>query len=193
MLLKFFFVIIAVNFHPSSAIKCLYVGSEPGHYSCEVLADQFNITTDVISGNHQNNKTEADVTSLFVNGRNEVEFSPLFCRVFVNLQNIHIEILEKARREDFSDCRNVRVLKIIGTQLFWLPEDIFFDMPELRELKLSANRLVYLPAGLLNGNPKIEKFLAPTNMLEIIDLQFSNEIKEIDLQVSEIPSNFNKL
>lgn len=185
MLAKLIFVIIAVNFHPSSAINCLFVGIEPDHYGCEVLADQFNITTKEVTGNHQNNKTDVDVTALFINGKNEVEFSSIFCRVFVNLQHIHIETLEIAVPDDFTDCRNVRELKIIGTELSWLSEGTFMNMRELRVLKLSANKLVYLPADMLINNLKLEKFLAPDNRLETIDLQFSSNIKEIDLQVSK--------
>jgi hypothetical protein len=183
MLQKLIFVFIAAFFRPSEAIECLFLDVESGHYGCEVLNNQFNETKEIIEGKHGAGKSNADVTALFINGKNEVEFSPLFCRVFINLEFIHIERLEEARRDDFKDCRKVRTFKVIGTELFWLPEDVFFDMTELRELKMPSNKLMYLPAELLSKNLKLEKFLFSDNKLEVVDLQFSTSLKEIDLQV----------
>lgn len=184
MLKSLIFILIALKFHPSSAIECNFTIIDLSMYGCEVLKDQYNETQDIVTGNHTESKSDSDVTALFINGQNEVEFQSLFCRVFQNLKQIHIERLEFAKREDFKDCKNIQTFKIIATQLFWLPEDVFYDMTELRVLKLVSNQLVFLPADFLSRNLKLEKFLAQDNRLEIIDLQFGMSVKEVDLGVS---------
>lgn len=178
------FVLLTLNFLPLDAIECNYTLIDMTMYGCEVLKDQYKELQDQVTGNHTDGKNDTDVIAIYILGQNEVEFQQVLCKVFDNLKLIHIERLEFAKREDFKFCKNAQTLKIIATELFWLPEDVFYDMGELREIKLTANKLVYLPAELLSKSYKLERFLAADNKLEIVDLQFGGSLKKIDLEVS---------
>ncbi|KAG5666658.1 hypothetical protein PVAND_014673 [Polypedilum vanderplanki] len=179
-----FFILLLSIITPTKSYECLFLDVEVGYYGCEVLKD-LNNQTDFITGKHENDRSDSDVTAIFVNAKNDIEFSSVFCKTFSNLLHLHIETLEIARRDDFKDCKRVTSLKIVGTEVFWLPEDTFSVMEDLRKLEIAANKIVYLPRDLLVYNRKLETVSFMDNKIEVIDIEFPDTLRAIDLSANQ--------
>jgi hypothetical protein len=180
------FVPIICAFLPQiSAIECSFLEIEPNYYGCQIIKDLFNQSSELITGEHERDKSDTDVIALFINADYEIEFSPMFCKTFINLKRIHIERLDRALRDDFKDCRKLEHLLIVGTNLFWLPEDVFNGLDNLRILEITANKLQYLPRDLIVSNRRLEKFIFDDNKIEVVDLQFPSTLKEIRLLANQ--------
>lgn len=163
-------------------------------YGCEVLKDLWNQTADIITGNHDKGKSDDDVKALFINAKSDWEFSPIYCKTFINLERIQIERVETVKREDFEHCRRTQHLMIIGTELWWLPEDVFQPLTNLRHLEISMNKIQYLPKDLIVTNYKLERVWFQDNKIQVVDLVFPTSLKEVKLDANQcidriVPSN----
>jgi len=194
------FLSIFTLIHIKSQIECIecnFMVIENKHYGCEVLKDLWNQTQELITGKHNEGKTDDDVTAMFINAKSDWEYSPIYCRNFINLQRIHIERVETIKRDDFLYCKKAEHLLIVGTDLWWLPEDIFTPMENLKIIEISMNKIVYLPRNLLSNNRRLEKFTFDDNKIQVVDLQFPSSLKEVSLLANQcidrsVPSNHAK-
>jgi hypothetical protein len=74
---------------------------------------------------------------------------------------------------------------IVGTDLWWLPEDVFTSMEELRIIEISMNKIVYLPRDLISNNRKLEKFIFEDNKIQVVDIEFPSSLKEVNLLANQ--------
>lgn len=168
-------------------VECMYSEDVASSklYGCEVQKDLWNQTQDMITGAHLEGKSDEDVQAIYINAKSDYEFSQIYCKTFMNLKRIQIELVEIAKREDFLYCKRAQHLLIVGTELWWLPEDVFTPMEDLRILEISMNKIIYLPRDLISNNRRLEKFLFQDNRIQVVDLVFPSTLKEISLDANK--------
>jgi len=75
------------------------------------------------------------------------------CETFPNLEflEIHSVGLKDIFADAFSDCKQLKELRIIGNKISRLEEDVFADLSNLKVLYLTWNRLKTLPVDIFQG------------------------------------------
>lgn len=185
VLLVLFQVSLSWNRALGVELRCDFVSSAHG-YGCEtdgVFKEDAAITS--ISGNHFYGHNNSLVEYFKLLEESETHFVPHNIGVhFPKLQKIflHGEKLQAISRSVFHRCDGVSALFVTGTKILWLPEDTFNDLPKLEILVLRENQIKLLPMKLFTNNGKLHRFSADGNKIQVIDLQFGESLKFVNLE-----------
>lgn len=182
---------LTVNAALATELNCSFVHSDRD-YTCEtydVFSKDFEAASTI-----ENPSTES-VVKFLIPKESESSFIPIgFCKHFSKLKKIEIfgKNIKEISRAVFSHCDKVcaSTVHISGTQISWLPEDLFKFLVNLQTLNLSGNKIKYLPMNLLKQNKNLKTFAAKNNRIERIDLLFSESVAVADLTGNECINEF---
>lgn len=120
--------------------------------------------------------------------KSETEFVPIsVCKLLPEIEKMLIfgEKVEKIASSNFVGCERVTNLSVTGTKISWLFDDSFYQLVSLEFLDLSSNRLKILPMSLLDQNTNLTHFHAENNEIQIIELEFDENLALVDLSMND--------
>lgn len=155
--------------------------------SCCVTLDVFDRNISIASISVREFIKPSEILTFKVPRESQTEFIPLnFCKQFLSLQEILIcgEKVKEISSLSFNGCNRVMQLSVIGTQISELSSDSFNELTSMQVLNLSNNRIKMLPMNLLSRDSALTHFYATSNELEIIEIQFSDDLKTVNLSMN---------
>lgn len=131
----------------SDEISCNYSESD-GFYTCSLNIHNplGRNAFESIGGNHLPDRTDADVTGIYVQDGNTLNIPSILCSQFPNLVemdfiNDRIEFLDA---DSFSGCGSLRSLMVYNNLLTSIPWGIFDNTPNLETVSFGRNQLTSL-------------------------------------------------
>lgn len=171
-------------------------------YTCivdDIFKTTFVSNKLLISGDHNGNKSNDDVASLWIENKSLETFTRKLPEKFSSLTKLIIKGcgLKKILRADLIGLKNLNELNLKGNGLSFLPDDLFADMRMLEILILDKNELTSLPDDLLAHTKKLRRISFLGNKLERLSSQTLKPVEEslenADFrQNSQIDDYFNK-
>ncbi|CRL02948.1 CLUMA_CG016022, isoform A [Clunio marinus] len=138
-----------------------------------------------ISGRHLFRKRNSNVKVLLVEENSYTKFLPTKnCFLFVNLIefNLQAKTLTSLTRSEFLSCKYVVTVRILNSQISYLPEDLFYDLRNLEYLEITGSRLMAFPKNMFAKNTRIETVILDNNKLLSVDSEYPTTVKVLSMK-----------
>lgn len=150
-------------------ISCMFHLKNENVYTCMMLKPAIitpNERIVSINGAHMTNYINSRVYGVSV--LYSLHLPRGFSAFFQNLEEYETRDckVKEISREDFSDLRNLKDLRLDGNELTEIPDDAFLDLTMLTALDLKSNQLVNLPDNLLYNQIHLETLVLAFNELQ---------------------------
>jgi BTB/POZ domain/Leucine rich repeat len=206
-------------------IKCIFetLTLNKGKFNCygchitEASITKPGTEINAFIGEHEEGKTNNDVTSIWFDNTVVEHVPRSFYKIFPNLKTLEIRNcgLKNITRKDLRGLENLERLTITYNKLRSLPSDLFIEMCKLQRISIRNNNLEFMSSELLTpitgnqlkllnfrGNNKIDATYNPgakrsvktlQELMEIIDRDCSEPNDEKEDLESEFHGRFKEM
>lgn len=139
-----------------------------------------------ITGQHEAERTDADVKALFVARDESLSyFSSIFCKKFQNLLTMILdsETVDSINGNALYECKNLDFFAFRSKKLVALPENLLIQNPKLTYIALSLFQMTAIP----------EKFFQNQKEVEILNLKRNFNLKSLPSNIFESLEKLTKL
>ena len=139
-------------------------------YTCEVTSldnTLNNLTIDGYSGEHEENKNDADVNAIWIHNTN-TKYIPTNLGSLFNLTALSIwnsELVE-IKAKDFHGMQNLESINLSDNKLSSVPLDVFATLKKLRYFDLSYNQIEELPNKIFGNNLELKEIHLQCNKIK---------------------------
>lgn len=153
-------------------------------YTCEAkITQNENLTTiDVISGNHAQGKTNADVVGIIFQNQSLTHFPQNLAMFFPELVGF-ISVsssLTKIEAGDLEPFPELMFLRLWGNQIVTLDRDLFQFSPNLRFIDFKLNLLEHVGTDLLGNLPRLQEADFRLNPCVDVYVDYEADIRELN-------------
>lgn len=193
-LIKFIILLSAVNLGSFSSLPLVCKFRFQGSYSCQAFGlenKQEDAIFSAISGTHERDKSNEDVTVLTIRNQNASFIPKDIANFFSKLQRYEVKnsSLVSVSKNNFENLTMIETLILENNVIEKLEAIVFEDLTILKNLRLSDNKLTELEHNLFSKNTKLEIISLYNNkIISLHEDQFASllNLKEIYLQNNEI-------
>lgn len=198
LLVSIFFAITRFQSTIADDVYCSFVTLND-QYTCqmtnEIKSRDNNVNT-LIRGNHstQSNskilKSNVDVevfsaiTKTTLTTQSSTQYLPInVCKTFTSLSSFDVsaKFLKELSRNNFLLCASVERLRIVNSEVSWLPEDVFQDLVKLNDLIMTNNKLELLPKNLFSRNQLLQSIDLSSNKFTTLRTVLPETITNVQL------------
>lgn len=130
-------------------------------YMCMVQEIDFSENLPYLNeafGNHMKNKSNQDVTYIFIYGQPQLKSIPKgMLKVFPNLLSIHVEnsAITELIGDELNQYRNLKSFELLSTQVERIPANFFSFTPKIEYIFFINNKIKWIGRDLLRNKPKL--------------------------------------
>jgi len=180
-----------INLEYADCYKCEFENDWEDYY-CNIKPD-----SNSIEEKHIDRKTDDNVKRIYFNGTvngvshvTQSELSPI-CRRFENLEYIDVYDVKSVDENLFQQCRNLKIVSIIKSEIEEIPENLFVEQPQLTSINLRVNKLRTLPENVFTNQKELEYLYLNDNQISCLPSNIFKSLKKLrrlDLYRNKIQS-----
>lgn len=159
-------------------------------YSCklgDISVQAPNIFVTSVKGEHLLNRSNEDVTSVRISGRN-FNYLPVGLGQFFNLTQYGFEetSIKEIHNSDFDGLQDLTLIDIYKNPLTKVPENLFKNLFKVTIISLTQCQLKELPTLLFHDLTELKRLWMRSNEIEELNLNvFANNLKLEELLISK--------
>lgn len=162
-------------------------------YTC--IVKNTKISTDVrvseFVGKHEADKTNADVTTLYMSGEDLSVLPSGIMEIFPNLTGLRVECttLEKLDRKIFKKLKTLTHVSLDNNKIETIPQNAFCDLISLEWLSVGGNKIKLVDKEAFKSLIKLNYLSLHRNQLEVLDsdvLKYNTEMKQLFLSQNKL-------